>query len=94
MQLRVPGPTPCPPEVLQAMSRQMIGHRGKEFGGILQRTTEGLKKAFQTKNNVLILTTAGTGGLEAAVVNVLSPGDKVLSVSCGVFGERFADIAT
>ncbi len=94
MQLRVPGPTPCPNEVLQAMSRQMIGHRGKEFGELMRHITDGLKKAFQTKNDVLILTNAGTGGLEAAVVNMLSPGDKVLSVSCGVFAERFADIAT
>ena len=56
MQLRVPGPTPCPPEVLQAMSRQMINHRGKEFGEIIQDITAKLKELFQTKNDVFLLT--------------------------------------
>ncbi len=93
MQLRIPGPTPCPPEVLQAMTKQQIDHRGQEFGEILRKVTEGLKTVFQTKGDVLILTCAGTGGLEAAVVNTLSPGDKVLSVCNGVFAERFAAIA-
>ena len=92
-QLRVPGPTPCPPEVLQAMTRQMVNHRGPEFKQILEDVTAKLKQVFQTKHDVLILTGSGTGGLEAAVVNVLSPGDKVLSVSIGVFGDRFASIA-
>ena len=93
MQLRIPGPTPCPPEVLQAMSKQMINHRGKEFEGILNSITTGLQQVFQTKGDVLTLTTSGTGGLEAAIVNTLSPGDKVLAVSIGVFGDRFVDIA-
>ncbi len=93
MQLRIPGPTPCPPEVLQAMGRQMIAHRGKEFGNLTNAVTEKLKQAFQTQEDVFILTASGTGGLEAAVVNTLSPGDKVLAVSMGVFGDRFADIA-
>jgi aspartate aminotransferase-like enzyme len=92
-QLRIPGPTPCPDEVLQALSRQMINHRGPEFAEIMHRVTDNLKTVFQTKNDVLILTGAGTGGLEAAAVNVMSPGDRVLSVSNGVFGERFAMIA-
>jgi len=91
--LRIPGPTPCPTEVLEAMSRQMINHRGPVFGKTLAEVTEKLKLLFQTKNDVFVLTASGTGGLEAAVVNVLSPGDKVLSVSIGVFGERFATIA-
>ncbi len=93
MQLRIPGPTPCPPQALQAMGKQMISHRGKEFGNILNSITEKLKQVFQTKGDVLTLTCAGTGGLEAAIVNTLSPGDKILAVSCGVFGDRFADIA-
>jgi len=92
-QLRVPGPTPCPKEVLQAMSRQMINHRGPEFAQILADVTNKLKQMFQTKNDLFLLTGSGTGGLEAAVVNTLSPGDKVLSVSIGVFGDRFAAIA-
>ena len=92
-QLRIPGPTPCPENVLKAAARQMINHRGPEFADIMYRTTENLKTVYQTKNDVLILTGSGTGGLEAAAVNVLSPGEKVLSVSNGVFGERFAMIA-
>jgi len=91
-QLRIPGPTPCPPEVLQAMGWPMINHRGPEFKQILYDVTDKLKQVFQTRNDVLILTGSGTGGLEAAVVNTLSPGDKVLSVSIGVFGDRFAAI--
>lgn len=93
MQLRIPGPTPCPPQALEAMGRQMMNHRGKEFGEILRSTTEKLKQAFQTKGDVLLLTASGTGGMEAAIVNTLSPGDKVLSISNGFFGERFGDIA-
>lgn len=91
--LRIPGPTPCPDEVLQAMTKQMINHRGPEFARILNRVTESLKILFQTRNDVFLLTGSGTGGLEAAVVNTLSPGDTVLSVSIGVFGDRFTSIA-
>ena len=91
--LRIPGPTPCPPEVLQAMTKQMINHRGSEFADILKNVTADLKALFQTENDLFCLTGSGTGGLEAAIVNVLSPGDKVLSISIGVFGDRFATIA-
>jgi len=91
--LRIPGPTPCPPEVLAAMGRQMINHRGGEFQKTVLRVTEKLKKLFLTQNDVLMLTCSGTGGLEAAVVNSFSPGDKVLAVSIGVFGDRLANIA-
>ena len=91
--LRIPGPTPLPNEVLKVMSRQMINHRGAEFGQILQDVTTKLKQLFLTKDDVFLLTGSGTGGLEAAIVNTLSPGDKVLSVSVGVFGERFGSIA-
>jgi len=93
MQLRIPGPTPCPPEALKALGKQMINHRGEEFSKILNSVTMKLKQVFQTKEDVLILTSSGTGGLEAAIVNMLSPGDRVLSLSNGVFGERFANIA-
>ncbi len=93
MQLRIPGPTPCPPDVLQSLSKQMINHRGKEFHELIQKVTGQLKNVFQTKNDVLILASVGTGCMEAAIVNFLSPGDKVLSVTNGVFGNRFADIA-
>ena len=92
-QLRIPGPTPVPDEVLQAMAKQMINHRGPEFVQALNDVTAKLKQIFQTKGDVLVLTGAGTGGLEAAIVNTLSPGDKVLSTSIGVFGDRFTKIA-
>ncbi|MCL2615439.1 MAG: alanine--glyoxylate aminotransferase family protein [Dehalococcoidia bacterium] len=91
--LRIPGPTPCPPEVLAAMGRQMVNHRGSEFQKTVLSVTDKLKKLFLTQNDVFLLTGSGTGGLEAAVVNSFSPGDKVLSVSIGVFGDRLANIA-
>ena len=93
VNLRIPGPTPCPDDVLQAMSRQMINHRGPEFAEIIGRITSACRRMFETKNDVLTLTSAGTGAIEAAVVNTLSPGDRALCVSIGVFGDRFADIA-
>lgn len=93
MNLRIPGPTPCPQPVLQATARQMIDHRGKGFAQILGKVTSRLKELFHTQGDVLILTGSGTGGMEAAVVNCLSPGDQVLSVSNGFFGDRFADMA-
>jgi aspartate aminotransferase-like enzyme len=71
----------------------MINHRGDEFGQILESITGKLKQTFQTRGDVFVLTASGTGGLETAIVNTLSPGDEVLSVSNGAFGERFADIA-
>ena len=92
-ELRIPGPTPCPPEVLHAMTKQMINHRGKEFIKMLNGVTDQLKQLFQTRNDVFLLTGSGTGGMEAAIVNTLSPGDKVLAVSIGAFGERFITIA-
>jgi aspartate aminotransferase-like enzyme len=91
--LLIPGPTPVPPSVLLSGARPMVNHRGPEFAQLIRDCTEGLKRVFQTRHDVFILTGAGTGGLEAAVVNMLSPGDKVLAVSIGVFGDRFASIA-
>ena len=91
--LRIPGPTPLPDEVLKAIGRQMINHRSPEFKKIQDDVLADLKKLFMTKNDVFLLTGSGTGGLEAGVVNTMSPGDKVLSVSIGVFGDRFAAIA-
>jgi aspartate aminotransferase-like enzyme len=91
--LRIPGPTPVPPDILQAVAHPMVNHRGREFAALISRVAGRLKEFYATTNDVLILSTSGTGGLEAAVVNTLSPGDKVLSVSIGSFGERFAAIA-
>jgi aspartate aminotransferase-like enzyme len=92
--LRIPGPTALPPSVREAGARQMINHRGPEFAAMLERVMSGMKPYFGTTGDVAILSCAGTGGLEAAVVNVLSPGDRVLAVSIGSFGDRFAKIAT
>ncbi|HET9498136.1 MAG TPA: alanine--glyoxylate aminotransferase family protein [Candidatus Limnocylindria bacterium] len=91
--LRVPGPTPIPRAVRDAQARPMINHRGPEFGELLRETTEGLGRLIGTDGEVFLLTGSGTGSLEAAVVNVLSPGDRVLGVSIGAFGDRFAKIA-
>ena len=91
--LRIPGPTPCPPETLEELSRQMINHRGPEFAALQTRIMERLKQFFRTENEVYVFTASGTGVMEAAIVNVLSPGDKVLAVTIGEFGDRFAEIA-
>lgn len=91
--LMIPGPTPVPHSVLLAGAAPMINHRGPEFAAALKEATEGLKRVFQTRHDVFILSASGTGGLEAAIVNTLSPGDTALSVSIGVFGDRFATIA-
>ena len=92
-QLRIPGPTPLPERVIRSMNRQMIDHRGPEFAGILAEITAGAKRVFKTKNDVLLLTSSGTGGLESAVANLVSPGDQVVAALCGNFGERFAALA-
>lgn len=94
MNLRIPGPIPVPNNILKAMANPMINHRGPEFADLLNKVTEGLKQVFQTKNDLYILTASGTGVMEAAIVNTLSPGDSVLSASVGVFGDRFAEIAS
>jgi aspartate aminotransferase-like enzyme len=91
--LRIPGPTALPPSVRTAGARQMINHRGPEFAAMLARIIDGMKPFFGTTSDVAMLTTAGSGGLEAAIVNTLSPGDRVLGVSIGSFGDRFAKIA-
>jgi aspartate aminotransferase-like enzyme len=91
--LRIPGPTSLPPSVREAGGRQMINHRGAEFKELLLRLQAGMKPYFGTTGDITILTCAGTGGLEAAVVNTMSPGDRVLAVSIGAFGDRFAKIA-
>jgi len=93
MQLRIPGPTPLPDEVMEAMNRNMISHRGAEFRALLRDVTERLKFCFQTRADVLIFPGAGTGGLEASIVNLFSPGDTVLCLIVGAFGDRYAEIA-
>ena len=93
MNLRIPGPIPVPDDILAAMSEPMINHRGPEFKEILYRTTERVKQVFETDNDVYIITASGTGSMEAAIVNTLSAGDKVLCATVGEFGNRFGEIA-
>ena len=92
--LRTPGPTPIPREVRDAQARQMIDHRGTEFGEMLRETSAGIGALIGSSGEVFLLTGSGTGAMEAAVVNVLSPGDRVLVVTIGAFGDRFAKIAS
>jgi len=92
-QLRIPGPTPVPARVQRAMDAPMINHRGPEFKALLPELEAGLKWAFQTENDMLIFPASGTGGLESAVANLVSPGERVLAVTIGAFGDRFADLA-
>ncbi len=93
LNLRIPGPTPLPEEVREALALPMIGHRSRLFSKIHAEVVEGLKELLRTANDVFVLTSSGTGGMETAIVNTLSPGDKVLSVSIGNFGARFRTIA-
>src|SRR5688572_12192228 len=88
-----PGPTPVPNEVALAMSATMIHHRTPQFNHIFDQVRQGLKKLFGTKNDVLILASSGTGAMEASVANLFSPGDKVLVINGGKFGERWLNIA-
>jgi len=90
--LLAPGPTPIPPEVLQALARPIIHHRTPLYEGILQEVREGLKYLFQTQNEVLIFASSGTGAMEGAVTNTLCAGDKAIVVEGGKFGERFTQI--
>lgn len=92
--LRVPGPTPLPREVREAQSAPMIDHRGVEFEEMLREISSGIAELIGTRGEILLLTGSGSGALEAAVVNMLSPGDRVLAVTIGAFGNRFAKIAS
>jgi len=87
-----PGPTPVPEKVLAAASEPVLHHRTPEFSEVFLEVSEDLKYVFQTKNNVYILASSGTGAMEAAVVNTLSPGDKVITINGGKFGERWGNI--
>jgi len=90
--LLTPGPTPIPEEVLLSMARPIIHHRTPQFMAILKEATEGLKYVFQTKNDVFLFASSGTGAMESAVTNLLSAGDRAIVVRGGKFGERFTEI--
>ena len=91
--LRTPGPTPIPDDIVEAMGNPMINHRGPEFDELITKVTAQLKQVFMTSNDLFILTASGTGALEASLVNALSPGDKVVAATAGSFGDRFIDMA-
>jgi len=87
-----PGPTPIPDKVLSIAAEPIIHHRTPEFSNIFMEVTEGIKTVFETKEDVFILTSSGTGAMEASIVNTLSPGDKVITINGGKFGERWGNI--
>lgn len=91
--LLAPGPTPVPPEVLLSMAMPIIHHRSPDFLPVLDSAKKGLQWLFQTKNDVLILASTGTGGMVGAVNNFFNAGDKVLVINGGKFGERWTKIA-
>ncbi|HUG53864.1 MAG TPA: alanine--glyoxylate aminotransferase family protein [Vicinamibacteria bacterium] len=91
-RLFTPGPTPLHPDVQQAMGRPILHHRTDEFRAVFAQCVSGLKGFLKTSDDVLILACSGTGGMEAALVNVLSPGDRMLALVAGSFGERWAAI--
>jgi aspartate aminotransferase-like enzyme len=91
--LLIPGPTPIPPPIARVLAEPMISHRGSDFAKTVTSCAEKLKPVFATTGDVLILTASGTGGMEAALGNALSPGDRLLTVEIGVFGRRWAEIA-
>lgn len=91
--LMIPGPTPVPERALLAMAKHPMGHRSSEFSAIMKEVYENLKWLFQTEEDVFIYTASGTGAMEAAIFNLVNPGDKVLSLVIGNFSERWAKIA-
>jgi aspartate aminotransferase-like enzyme len=91
--LFTPGPTPVPPEVLAAMAQPIIHHRGSDFRALYERCLGRLKEVFRTESDVLMFAASGTGGMESAVANLTAPGERVLVVAAGYFGERWAAIA-
>ena len=91
--LHIPGPTPLPDRILRAMDTPIIDHRGPEFARLAKRCLEGIKTIFKTANPVIIYTATGTGAWEAALVNTLSPGDRVLMVETGQFALQWNTMA-
>jgi aspartate aminotransferase-like enzyme len=91
--LMTPGPTPVPPQVLAAMALPIVHHRSPDFRPTYRQVLDRLKDVYRTQTEVLLYTASGTAGLESVVANLTSPGDRVVAVSAGYFGERWADIA-
>jgi aspartate aminotransferase-like enzyme len=91
--LMTPGPTPVPPQVLAALAQPVIHHRGPDYRAVFSSCLEQLKQVYRTGSEVLLFTSSGTGALESVVANLCRPGERVLSVSAGYFGERWGSIA-
>jgi aspartate aminotransferase-like enzyme len=91
--IMAPGPTPVPPQVLLAQGSPLVYHRGPGYGAVLRDVAEGLKRVYRTSSDVVVFASSGTGGLESAVANLFSPGDRVVVPVAGYFGERFSKIA-
>ena len=91
--LHIPGPSPLPDRILRAMDTPIIDHRGPEFSRLAKKCLDGIKTIFKTTNPVIIYTATGTGAWEAALVNTLSPGDKVLMVETGQFATLWKKMA-
>ncbi|MDA0999861.1 MAG: alanine--glyoxylate aminotransferase family protein [bacterium] len=91
--LLAPGPTQVPPEVLEALARPLLHHRTEEFEAVFAEVRKGLSWLYQVEGDVITLAASGTGGMEAAVANLLSPGERVLVIQGGKFGERWGEIA-
>ena len=90
--IMAPGPVAVDPHVLSVMSEPLIHHRSPQFSAILTKVRNDLKYLYQTQNDCLIFASSGTGGMEASVANLLSPGDKAICVVAGKFGERWAEL--
>src|SRR3989449_5848553 len=91
--LQIPGPSPLPDRILRAMDTPIIDHRGPEFQILAKRVLEGVKTIFKTTNPVIIYTATGTGAWEAALVNTLNAGDRVLMVETGQFATLWKKMA-
>ena len=93
-RLFTPGPTPVPEQVMLRMAEPIIHHRNPEFAAVMERVNANLQSLFLTSGPVVTLTSSGTGGMEAVFVSLFSPGDTVISVNGGKFGERWVKMPT
>jgi aspartate aminotransferase-like enzyme len=92
--LFTPGPTPVPPEVLAALAEPVVHHRGPDYRALFGECLERVRAVYRTRGEVLLFTSSGTGAMESAVANLCSPGDRVVVVSAGAFGERWRNLTT
>ena len=89
--LMTPGPTPIPPEVAEALGRPIVYHRSSAFRDVLTRVLQQLPEVFRSSGEIVLFTASGTAAMESAVANLCTPGDRVVAVSAGYFGERWRE---